>query len=55
MSIVYTPLAMRFRGVPVLTNTPPTGAQEGAGAEPTGLRCRTEFSTRRPASWVSIS
>ena len=31
MSIVYTPLAMRFRGLPVLTNTPPTGAQRGPG------------------------
>ena len=31
MSLVYTPLAMRFRGVPVLTNTPPTGAQRGPG------------------------
>jgi len=31
MSIVYTPPAMRFRGVPVLTNTPPTGAQRGPG------------------------
>jgi xanthine dehydrogenase molybdenum-binding subunit len=31
MSLVYTPPAMRFRGVPVLTNTPPTGAQRGPG------------------------
>ena len=31
MSLVYTPLAMRFRGVPILTNTPPTGAQRGPG------------------------
>ncbi len=31
MSIVYTPPAMRFRGIPVLTNTPPTGAQRGPG------------------------
>ena len=31
MSIVYTPPAMRFRGLPVLTNTPPTGAQRGPG------------------------
>ena len=31
MSIVYTPVAMRFRGVSVLTNTPPRGAQRGPG------------------------
>ena len=31
MSLVYTPPAMRFRGLPVLTNTPPTGAQRGPG------------------------
>jgi xanthine dehydrogenase molybdenum-binding subunit len=27
----YSPLAIRFRGVPVLTNTPPAGAQRGPG------------------------
>ena len=31
VSIVYTPPAMRFRGMPVLTNTPATGAQRGPG------------------------
>ena len=31
MSLVYTPPAMRFRGIRVLTNTPPTGAQRGPG------------------------
>ena len=31
MSLVYTPPAMRFRGLPILTNTPPTGAQRGPG------------------------
>ncbi|MDE2782549.1 MAG: xanthine dehydrogenase family protein molybdopterin-binding subunit [Gemmatimonadota bacterium] len=31
VSIVYTPLAMRFRGIPVLTNTPARGAQRGPG------------------------
>ena len=31
VSIVYTPEAMRFRGVRVLTNTPPRGAQRGPG------------------------
>ena len=31
LSIVYTPEAMRFRGISVLTNTPPRGAQRGPG------------------------
>ena len=31
MSLVYTPPAMRFRGLPVFTNTPPTGPQRGPG------------------------
>lgn len=31
VSLVYTPLAMRYRGVTVLTNTPPRGAQRGPG------------------------
>ncbi len=31
ISIVYTPVAMRFRGASVLTNTPPRGAQRGPG------------------------
>jgi CO/xanthine dehydrogenase Mo-binding subunit len=31
VSIVYTPEAMRFRGISVLTNTPPRGAQRGPG------------------------
>lgn len=31
VSLVYTPEAMRFRAVPVLTNTPPRGAQRGPG------------------------
>lgn len=31
VSIVYTPLAMRFRGISILTNTPPRGAQRGPG------------------------
>ena len=40
MSIVYTPPAMRFRGVPVLTNTTPTGAQRGPGQNQ--LACAVE-------------
>ena len=31
ISLVYDPEAMRFRGVPVLTNTTPRGAQRGPG------------------------
>ena len=31
ISITHTPLAMRFRGIPVLTNTPPRGPQRGPG------------------------
>jgi CO/xanthine dehydrogenase Mo-binding subunit len=31
ITIVYQPPAMRFRGVPVLTNTPPRGPQRGPG------------------------
>ncbi len=31
VSLVYTPLAMRYRGISVLTNTPPRGAQRGPG------------------------
>ena len=31
VSLVYTPLAMRFRAVPVLTNTPRAGPQRGPG------------------------
>jgi xanthine dehydrogenase molybdenum-binding subunit len=31
VSLVYQPAAMRFRGVPVLTNTPPRGPQRGPG------------------------
>ena len=31
MSLVYTPPAMRFRGIPVLTNTPPKGPMRGPG------------------------
>ena len=31
VSIIYTPEAMRFRGIPVLTNTPQRGPQRGPG------------------------
>jgi xanthine dehydrogenase molybdenum-binding subunit len=35
ISIVYQPLAMRWRGISVLTNTPPRGAQRGPGENQT--------------------
>jgi CO/xanthine dehydrogenase Mo-binding subunit len=35
MSIVYQPLAMRWRGISVLTNTPPRGPQRGPGENQT--------------------
>jgi xanthine dehydrogenase molybdenum-binding subunit len=31
VSILYQPVAMRWRGIPVLTNTPPVAAQRGPG------------------------
>lgn len=31
LSLVYTPLSMRWRGIPVMTNRPPCGAQRGPG------------------------
>jgi len=31
LSMLYQPEAMRYRGMPVLTNTPPTGPQRGPG------------------------
>jgi CO/xanthine dehydrogenase Mo-binding subunit len=31
VTIIYQPAAMRFRGVPVMTNTPPRGPQRGPG------------------------
>ncbi len=34
-SIVFQPEAMRFRGIPVLTNTPPKGPQRGPGENQT--------------------
>jgi len=34
-SVILQPEAMRFRGVPVLTNTPPKGAQRGPGENQT--------------------
>lgn len=35
VSVLYQPVNMRWRGVPVLTNTPPSGAQRGPGENQT--------------------
>jgi xanthine dehydrogenase molybdenum-binding subunit len=37
LSVVYQPMAMRWRGVPVLTNTPARGPQRGPGENQTAL------------------
>ena len=37
LSVVYQPVAMRWRGVPVLTNTPARGPQRGPGENQTAL------------------
>jgi CO/xanthine dehydrogenase Mo-binding subunit len=37
VSIVYQPLNMRWRGISVLTNTPPTSAQRGPGENQTAM------------------
>ena len=34
-SMIYQPVAMRFRGLPILTNTPPKGPQRGPGENQT--------------------
>ncbi len=37
LSVVYQPMAMRWRGIPVLTNTPMRGPQRGPGENQTAL------------------
>jgi xanthine dehydrogenase molybdenum-binding subunit len=37
VSVVYQPEAMRWQGIPVLTNTPPRGPQRGPGENQTAL------------------
>ena len=37
LSVVYQPMAMRWRGIPVLTNTPARGPQRGPGENQTAL------------------
>jgi CO/xanthine dehydrogenase Mo-binding subunit len=37
LSVVYQPMAMRWRGIPVLTNTPSRGPQRGPGENQTAL------------------
>ena len=52
VSIVYTPLAMRFRGIPVLTNTPARGAQRGPGQNQ--IACAVEPLLDKAASQLGI-
>jgi CO/xanthine dehydrogenase Mo-binding subunit len=47
LSIVYQPEAMRWRAVPVLTNTPPVGPQRGPGESSTSTGWPSVGSTRR--------
>ena len=54
MSLVYTPPAMRFRGIPILTNTTPRVPRGGRGRT-SSPPLSNRFSTRRLANWVSIS
>src|SRR5260370_31225964 len=37
LSVVYQPMAMRWRGIPVLTNTPARGPQRGPGENQTAV------------------
>jgi CO/xanthine dehydrogenase Mo-binding subunit len=37
LSVVYQPMAMRWRGIPVLTNTPARGPQRGPGENQTAI------------------
>ena len=52
VSIVYTPLAMRFRGIPVLTNTPARGAQRGPGQNQ--IACAVEPLLDKAAAQLGI-
>ncbi len=52
VSIVYTPLAMRFRGIPVLTNTPARGAQRGPGQNQ--IACAVEPILDKAATQLGI-
>ncbi len=52
VSIVYTPLAMRYRGISVLTNTPPRGAQRGPGQNQ--VHCAVEPLLDKAARQLSL-
>ena len=52
VSIVYTPPAMRFRGIPVLTNTPARGAQRGPGQNQ--IACAVEPLLDKAAAQLGI-
>ncbi len=53
VSLVYTPEAMRYRGVSVLTNTTPRGAQRGPGQNQ--IACAIEPILDKAASELGIS
>ena len=55
VSLVYQPLAMRFRGVPVLTNTPPRGPQRGPGQNQIAAADRAADRQGRESSSGSIA
>ena len=52
VSLVYTPLAMRYRGISVLTNTPPRGAQRGPGQNQ--IHCAVEPLLDKAARQLSM-
>jgi len=51
-SLVYSPAAMRFRGIPVYTNTPMRGAQRGPGQNQ--IACAIEPLMDKAASQLGI-
>jgi xanthine dehydrogenase molybdenum-binding subunit len=53
VSICYQPNAMRYRGIPVLTNTPPGGPQRGPGEM--WIDLRSARSTRRTMTLSSTA
>jgi CO/xanthine dehydrogenase Mo-binding subunit len=54
VSLVYQPMAMRWRGISVLTNTPPRAPQRGPGENQIAAAIEP-FIERRPASSASTA
>ena len=52
MSLVYTPLAMRFRGIPDPNQHTAHGCPKGAGGRTSSPPLSSRFSTRQPDSWA---